>query len=144
MIASNILTVSQFSYILFCGHLLPNTIVLNLKQWAPKERFLFSFLPVNNFFRLINWKTSKNTNEKFSGFFIYYEVKTYWLLYNSYERALKVFLKFVFIFLQETAIHLRNFLLLFQMSQNNVLFRALSISNLCYNRSFWCCLSLIY
>ena len=45
---------------------LPNITVWDLKKWATKNCFPFSFLLVKNDFRLDNLKTTKGTNEKFS------------------------------------------------------------------------------
>ena len=44
--------------------------------------------------------------------------------------------EFVFVKI-EAAIHLRNFLLVSRMSKKNFLFRSLSVSSSCYNRSLW-------
>ena len=57
----------------------------------------------------------------------------WWLLLDN---TLNIFLKEFSVVKIEAAIHLRSFLLLSRMFQNNFLFRTLSSSNFCYNRSF--------
>ena len=56
-----------------------------------------------------------------------------WLLLDS---TLNIFLKEFSLVKIEAAIHLRNFLSLSRMFQNNFLFRTLSSRNFCHNRSF--------
>ena len=139
---------------------LPNITVLDLKKWATRVFFqsVYSLWSENLFIVIIHdsqkqspgvvllkrlrpatllkkrhWHRCFSVN--FTKFlrtpFLTEHLR--WLLPNS---NLNIFLKECSLVKIEAAIHLRNFLSLSRMFQNNLLFRKLSSSNFCHNRSF--------